>query len=911
MEMIRTVALTPSSYDSKRPWNEILEGIKEDTGNYDLEQMCRDCIKKQKSYGVRDLATGELKPTIKCTGLTTMKNTLETELGEKITDEFYNQLLGTTGADALQKAEEFENSYYWIENNIVDPDIFNPRPHQRMINSCSANRKVLRMGRRCVSADTVVVGNHKNYKVKHLWHLFKNDKHKPFIQVLDDVKGEIAYTDQYLVLPNGIKDVFVITIEDGHTLEITNEHPILIYSNKHYHFEEASNIAVGNSILTPDNKLKQITSIGIKRNVSTFHISVIKYETFVTKGGFINHNTGKTFSMAIGMLHRLLTRKNYEVLMVAPMVTMINEVVEQLKKFCDELPVNPIVRASQSPINLLVFNTGSTFKGVPAGAKGAKGTRGKSADLIYMDECFVATTRIKMADGSSKAIIDVEEGDYVASFNEETGKIVSKRVLETRCTGFKNIYEFKTLSGKRITCTNNHPVWTKKGWKFIAEAEDIATLNTRTGSYYFETIVGSRSSGQSKVYNLEVEDTHTYIANGFIVHNCDFLSVKDLNSLLAIINDNPDVEIWASSTPIGEGNLYKLGTDPSFKEFHFPTHVVKHYSDEIDAFNRRNLTEVAYEQEICANYGASDEAVFQTKFVDQATYAEEDLEESGKKLVNWDHIKVNRRDYIITMGVDWNRDKVGTRLVIVAYDKKTSLYHKIHQDRVAKLGWTQPLAINKIVECNFKYDVDHLYVDDGHGETQASLLRMYGQERLREVGIKHPDARLMDTKAVMFGSNLILRDPVTNEEIKKQTKQYMVEHTANLLSRGNLVLLAEADNDIVMQLKNYTVKAISARGLKTYTARDHQIGDHDLDAYMLALHGIHQEYSELAGNSPINSLVSLISRPMSKEGNGEPEDPYTVISTTSTIILNTKKSMTDNAFRKHRAKGFIKRKRLG
>ena len=393
------------------------------------------------------------------------------------------------------------------------------------------------------------------------------------------------------------------------------------------------------------------------------------------------------------------------------------------------------------------------------------------------------------------------------------------------------------------------------------------------------------------------------------MHNCDFLSVKDLNSLLAIINDNPYVELWASSTPIGQGNLYKLGTDPSFKELHFPTHVVEHYSDEIDSFNRRNLTEIAYEQEVLANYGASEESVFQVKFVDQATYDEESLSEQGR-LVTLDTIRANRRNYIITMGVDWNRDKVGTRIVVVAYDKSTSLYHILHKDRVAKLGWTQPLAINKIVENNYKYDVDHVYVDDGHGETQASLLRMFGQNRIREVGIQHPDSRLMDTKAVMFGSSLVLRDPVTGEEIKKQTKQYMVEHTANLLSRGNLVLLAEADNDIVMQLKNYTVKSISARGLKSYEARDHQIGDHDLDAYMLALHAIHQEYSEIAGNSPINTLVSLINNPL-VDSTVATEDPYTIIDSTSNIILNTRKSMTDNAFRNPHRPIRNRHKRMG
>ena len=896
MEKIKTVEVI-TTFDEKADWKDTRAAIIEATDNYSIDTMCQTCIKKQIAVH------GEI--TIPCKGLATLKTSLEAELGEEISAEFYTEILGTAGAEALRVSEEFENSYTWIENNIQDPELFSPRPYQRMINSCTAKMKVLRMGRRCVSKDTYIRGYKKDYTVKHLFHRLKHHKSRPLIEAFDEKTGNIVLTDKYVILPNGIQTTYKIKLKNGYSVSITGNHPIIVFKDKHYHYEEGQDLEVGDLVLTTDNKLVPIESITTQKE-TTFHVSVVHYETFITRGGFIHHNTGKTIAMAIGLLHRLVTRKDYNVLMVAPMVTMIDEVVEQLRKYCAELRVNPIVKDTSQPIKIIEFNTGSVFKGVSAGASGSKATRGKKGDLLYMDECFPAGTKIRMADGTTKGIEEIEEGDYVLSFDEKTNKLISKRVVATRITGYKDVYEFKTISGQKVTCTNNHPVYTRQGWKFICEADDIATLNTKTGTYYHESLLGSRYKGFAKVYNLEVEDTHTYIANGFIVHNCDFLSAKDLNSLLAIINDNADVEVWASSTPIGEGNLYKLGTDPMFKEFHFPSFVTDHYKDETDRFNRRNLTPIAYQQEVLANYGASEDSVFQIKFVDQATYPDEDVE------VNWEYIRrpQNRRNFIITMGVDWNRDKVGTRIVIIALDKTTHRYHILHKESVAKLGWTQIAAVEAIIQCNSQYDVDHVYVDDGHGDMQASVLRLVGEKALREHGVGHPDTRLMDTKAVMFGSSLVLVDPVTNQEIRRPTKQYMVEHTALLLGRGNLVLLSEADNDIVVQLKNYVVKSISSKGMKTYTTKNPQIGDHDLDAYMLALHAIHQEYSEFAGNSPVGNVLSLFNNPLKEDVGAETTEDYAIIGMSSNIVLNTRRSMIESSFRHSRTKGFRQRRRL-
>ena len=881
----------------KKHWKDALDDIKRETNNFDIQEMCKTCIKKQLEYGNVD-ENGKPVLTIQCTGLNTYKNKVISEHGEEV----YETLKGLLSKEQYEQAEQIENSMAWMAGNINDKKLFNSRPHQVMINSCSANKKVLRMGRRCIEENTKILGAKKDYSIKHLYNLFKKYKDMPYIYSYDDETGKLVLTNKYLIMPNGKVEVLKLTLANGYSVTATSTHPLLVFKNKQYSYIPLGEIELTDRVLLDDNTLSEIRSIEPVGKRNTYHLSVVRYETFLTTGGFIHHNTGKTYAMSVGMLHRMLTNKNYKVLMVAPMATMIDEVVEQIKKFCAAMDGDPIISATQTPIQYIEFNTGSTFKGVTAGASGAKGTRGKAADLLYVDECFPGRTKIKMWDGSNKAIEEIEVGDRVLSFDERKNKLVIKAVKEVRCTGKKDTYTFETVSGKKLTCTANHPIWTRDGWKEAYEARSIATTETRTGDFFFESIVGSRYKSLEKVYNLEVEDTHTYIADGFIVHNCDFLNPKDLNAILGILMDNAATEFWASSTPIGEGNLYQLSKDPAFKEFHFPSYVIPHYSDKIDADLRRQMTEVGYEQEVLANFGASEEGVFQIPFIEKSIIREQTI-------ISTEYVLRNRDDFILTMGVDWNHDKVGTRVVIVAYHKITGRYFILTKDRVALAGWTQLLAVQKIVDLNRLYDVDHIYVDEGFGTSQASMLRQFSQNQYGKVPHDHPDLKLSDVVAVNFSASLNLRDPVSGDELKKQTKQYMVEYAANLLTRGVLVLREEEDSDIIAQMKNYVVKSVSARGLKTFTYKDPQIADHDLDAYMLALHGFHQEYSEFNQHGPIVGIGSILAKNQELDPIGIDIDHSAIAVASSNMIINTKRSILDNKFRSNRSTSFKTRKR--
>jgi len=886
---------TTKKVEEGESWKDTLNRIKEESNNFDLETMCQLCIKQQYELGIKD-TEGNLITPIQCTGLQTFKNKTISESSEEV----YNKVKEMLSAEQLSLAEQTENSMVWMENTIKDEKLFSPRPYQILINSCSAKKKVLRMGRRCLEENEKVVGVKKSYRAKHLWNLFKNYKKMPEILTYDDETGNLVKTDQYLIMPNGIETVYQVKTKSGFTTTATLTHPLLVFSKdtKQFDYKPIGDInKETDRLLFLDNKLHDIESIRMVGKRRTYHLSVVKYETFMTGPGIIHHNTGKTFAMSVGLLHRMIVNKNYRVLMVAPMETMITEVVEQIKKFCDAMEVNPIVSATQSPIHLLTFNTGSTFKGVTAGASGAKGTRGKGADLLYVDECFPAKTKIKLADGTVKNIEDIEVGDKVLSYDEKKGKLVAKPVLVVKCTGKKEVFSFTTVSGKKIHCTAEHPVLTRSGWMPAHEANSIATTETRSGEYFFESIIGCKLKGIEPVYNLEVKDTHTYVADGFIVHNCDFLRPKDLNSILGILMDSKNTEFWASSTPIGETNLYKLSQDPTFKEFHYPSFVIPHYSDEMDAVLRAQMDDAGYVQEVKAEFGADNDSVYPLNFIEQAIVKEE-------VIINAEYVNRNRKDFILIMGVDWNHDKVGTRIVIIAYHKLSGRYFSIVKEKVSKANWTQTLAVEKIVDLNRMYDVDHIYVDEGFGVAQASQLRLFSQSQYGKVPPNHPDLKLSKVVSVNFSASIILRDPISGDEYRKQTKQYMVEHSVDLLTRGLIVLQEKDDADIIAQMKNYIIKSRTSSGLKTYTYRDAQIADHDLDAFNIALHGFHTEYSEFSSISPIVGLNMIL-----KEANSLP-DQSSVISYGSNMIINTKQSLITSKFRQDRSnRQFKTRKR--
>ena len=92
---------------------------------------------------------------------------------------------------------------------------------------------------------------------------------------------------------------------------------------------------------------------------------------------------------------------------------------------------------------------------------------------LQCPNCFHGKTRITMADMSKRPIKNVRVGDKVLTYDEKTGKFVTKRVMRTMQSRTKEVYKITHGSGTRdkTFVTGEHPFYVRgRGW---VEAKDL------------------------------------------------------------------------------------------------------------------------------------------------------------------------------------------------------------------------------------------------------------------------------------------------------------------------------------------------------------------------------------------------------------------------------------------------------
>jgi PKD repeat protein len=127
--------------------------------------------------------------------------------------------------------------------------------------------------------------------------------------------------------------------------------------------------------------------------------------------------------------------------------------------------------------------------------------------------CFIAGTLIQLPSGI-KSIEDIKVGDVVTSFDLKTNSIKESNV--TRLT-IHDDFSYMIINGI-IKTTSNHPFYSDGNW---TEAGNLSVgdkiLHVDGLEHTIETIELSDES--ATVYNFEVEGTHNYFAEGYLVHN--------------------------------------------------------------------------------------------------------------------------------------------------------------------------------------------------------------------------------------------------------------------------------------------------------------------------------------------------------------------------------------------------------
>ena len=144
--------------------------------------------------------------------------------------------------------------------------------------------------------------------------------------------------------------------------------------------------------------------------------------------------------------------------------------------------------------------------------------------------CFIAGTKVKTEDGY-KNIEEVEVGDKVLAYDEETGKQAYKEVVRL-FRGKTEEWYHVFAEGEEIVCTGGHRFYVEG--KGFVEAKDLTKedkLTLSDGSQVkIEKIEKEELAKAETKYNFEVKDFHTYYVteNDVLVHNTCQLDPNDI-----------------------------------------------------------------------------------------------------------------------------------------------------------------------------------------------------------------------------------------------------------------------------------------------------------------------------------------------------------------------------------------------
>jgi len=137
-------------------------------------------------------------------------------------------------------------------------------------------------------------------------------------------------------------------------------------------------------------------------------------------------------------------------------------------------------------------------------------------------QCFTGDTLVSTETGL-RPIAEIQIGDYVWSEDTETGEKELKQVTDVSVTMTNTLVYVTTEDGTSINTTENHPFYVEgKGWCVAAELEVGDICRTKEGqTEVVASVVIEEKEEPVKVYNLTIEDNHTYYvsADEVLVHN--------------------------------------------------------------------------------------------------------------------------------------------------------------------------------------------------------------------------------------------------------------------------------------------------------------------------------------------------------------------------------------------------------
>ena len=177
---------------------------------------------------------------------------------------------------------------------------------------------------------------------------------------------------------------------------------------------------------------------------------------------------------------------------------------------------------------------------------GTVANRLSSGAPVVLIMCLTGDTPVLMGDGTIKPLGDVRPGDPVATY-DHGGRLTTATVRNWASQGTDHVYSVTTESGRVVRANARHPfrtidtegneAWTRvsalqpgdrvvsvelvgaPGVELPAPLSNGFWLLSSTYGRGVDTVASVELTGHAEVFDIEVEGTHNFIANGLEVSN--------------------------------------------------------------------------------------------------------------------------------------------------------------------------------------------------------------------------------------------------------------------------------------------------------------------------------------------------------------------------------------------------------
>lgn len=400
----------------------------------------------------------------------------------------------------------------------------------------------------------------------------------------------------------------------------------------------------------------------------------------------------------------------------------------------------------------------------------------------------------------------------------------------------------------------------------FAEFENF--LNTN--SDLVERVVQRGSKLYKQTPPLEMEFKNGAIITGFVTGannkedgsgggpirgaNADIIYVDEMdmvpdhifkNVIQPILYTKPYTMMVGSSTPIGKkGTFYKWCLEtPEYKEIYIPSTALPHWPM-IEEEALSESTEESFRAEYMAEFITDSYGVFKSEYI-HAARSNYSYDMTHDPLFWAENYNENFNEFVICIGIDWNKT-IGTEFSVVGWSPRTGHFWVLENTVMPPSKYSGEAYKEETKRLNFKWNPKYIYCDEGHGhflienlQVEATYIASKPDKSLYDLSVAELGQKL---RTVNFSSNLKLFNPGTGLYFEKYAKSFLVENAVQIFERTK-ICFAEDDKILVKQLGNYIQVKKQENGKIVYGMENETIGDHRLDALMLALGGLVKEES--------------------------------------------------------------------